>query len=299
MEAHLELYRVFVQVAKAGSISSAASALFLTQPAVSQSIARLEEALSVRLFTRSARGVALTGEGEVLLHYAEAALSLLSAGEQKLDRLRRLLDGELRVGAGDTVTRHFLLPHIRAFHERHPGITLRMTNRTSPELLNLLRRGELDLALFNQPDAPPEGVSVTPCLTLEDTFVAGPPFAHLRGRALSGAELSELPLLMLEPASSSRQYVDRCFLSQGISLSPEIELTSFDLLLDFAAIGLGAACVVRELFDEEELTNRGLFPLTLASPLPRRHLALGRLSSMEPSPAAAAFCRMIAPDGSA
>ena len=117
----LDLYRVFVQVAREGSFSAAARSLYLSQPAVSQAILHLERQLKATLFLRSVRGVTLTPEGALLFEHASAALDTLEAGQRKLETLHRLEAGALRVGAGDTATRYYLLPRLSRFSSRFPG----------------------------------------------------------------------------------------------------------------------------------------------------------------------------------
>ena len=284
MNGNLELYRVFLTVAGSESFSAAARELFVSQAAVSQSVRQLEDALGARLFVRRARGVSLTEEGRQLLGYAEPALNLLQAGEERVQRMRQLLGGDLKIGAGDTISRYFLLPRLKRFHELYPAIHLHVTNRTSAETLELLRSGGVELALVNAP-AEGEDLEMWECLTLHDVFVAGGVFRELKGRSLTRKELAEYPLVMLERLSSTRRQVDQCFLQSGVELSPEIELGAHDLLLDFARSGLGIASVIRE-FAQEPLSSGELFEVKLSEPLPERAVMLCRRRDMQPGPAA-------------
>ena len=135
----LELYRVFREVAEAGNISLAAENLYLSQSAVSQSIKQLEQQLGTRLFLRSPRGVALTEDGRLLFEYVRSAMGLLETGEDKLQQSRTLQAGTLVIGASDTVTSQFLLPHLDAFHRSYPNIHIRIL---------LCRLSRLSLRLF-------------------------------------------------------------------------------------------------------------------------------------------------------
>ena len=96
MDISLDLYKVFSAVAEAGSISDAARLLYITQPAVSQSVRRLEHELGVKLFERGTKGVALTREGELLRGYVSSAMGMLEAGESRMRMLSKLDAGELR-----------------------------------------------------------------------------------------------------------------------------------------------------------------------------------------------------------
>ena len=122
MSVKLELYKVFKEVAEAGNITAAASALFISQSAVSQSIKQLEAELQTRLFARNSRGVTLTPDGKMLYEYVRSAIGLLETGEEKLSQSRHLQMGHLTIGASDTVTSQFLLPFLDSFHRQYPAI---------------------------------------------------------------------------------------------------------------------------------------------------------------------------------
>lgn len=287
MKGNFELYRIFCEVVRAGTFSGAARALYITQPAVSQAIRQLEQTLDTRLFVRGARGVTPTAEGEVLYGYASSALNLLSAGESRVSQLGSLSAGELRIGAGDTVTKWYLLPVIEQFHRRYPEVTLRMTNRTSRETVKLLQEGAIDLGFINMPLSAP-GVMVETCCTLHDVFIAGPAFESLRGRTVGLAELAQQSLILLERSSNSRRWIDRHFLAAGVALQPAIELGTHELLADCARIGLGVACVIEE-YSRHVIGRDGVFRVEADPPVPQRSVGACYLERVGPSPAGRRF----------
>lgn len=272
MNISLDLYRVFSAVAEAGSISDAARVLFITQPAVSQAVRRLETELGVRLFERGAKGVLLTREGELLRGYVTSAMGMLDAGESRMRMLSKLDAGELRIGASDTVSRWFLVPIIRRFHDMYPNISLSITNRTTTQTLQLLQSGSVDIGYVNLP-AEGEGVVFEECMPVHDVFVASNEFSQLKDRAVTPAELAKQPLIMLEDKSNSRRWVNRHFQKNGVMLSPGVELSAHDLLLDFAGIGLGVACVIRE-FSRDALQGDSLFEVDLQPAVPSRAIGV-------------------------
>jgi len=284
MDVSLDLYRVFITVAEAGSISDAARLLFISQPAVSQSVRRLEQELGVRLFERGTKGVSLTREGELLRGYVSSAMGMLDAGESRMRMLSKLDAGELRIGASDTVSKWFLVPIIQRFHDMYPNVSLSITNRTSAETLQLLQSGSIDIGYVNLP-ADVEGIVFEECLPVHDVFVAPQSFDHLRDRPVTPAELAKQPLIMLEDKANSRRWVNRHFRKNGVLLDPGVELGAHDLLLDFAGIGLGIACVIRE-FSESALEHSNLFELDLQPPVPQRSIGVCYNSGIALSPAA-------------
>jgi LysR family cyn operon transcriptional activator len=281
---NLELYRVFYYTAQLGSFSRAASALFITQPAVSHAIKQLEEKLGGELFFRGAKGVKLTKEGEVLLRYIEQAFHSVAMGELKISEMHQLQSGSIRIGASDTLCRHFMLPYLEQFHRSYPQVKLHVTNRTSPETIKLLKEGAIDFGLVNLP-VMEAGIHVTQGMAVHDVLVAGPKYAAFRGIALTWEELIAYPIILLERGSSTRSYVDKSAEKNGVRLIPEIELGSLDLLVQFAKIGLGLSCVTRE-FVEKELQQGELFEVLLDKPIPARHIGVVTLKEV-PLPVAA------------
>ena len=154
MDVNYELYKVFYYVASTLSFSEAASQLFISQSAVSQSIKTLEKKLNQTLFIRSTKKVQLTPEGEILLRHIEPAVHLISRGETQL------MDtsaggGQLRIGASDTICRYFLVPYLEKFHKAFPGAHIKVTNATSIKCVELLESGQVDLIVVNCPNAYP------------------------------------------------------------------------------------------------------------------------------------------------
>ena len=289
---NLELYRVFVATAKAGSISAAARQLYISQPAVSQAIRQLENKLGGALFHRTPHGIVLTNEGEVMLRYVEQAMQLIETAQQKFEEMERLETGELRIGASDTLCRCFLLPYLELFHMQYPKISLHITNRTTPETMQLLKSGGCDIAFVNLPIID-ERLSVAPIYTIHDCFVAsGGNFASLNKESVPLEELAQQPLLMLETASNSRRYLDAYALRHGVVLEPQIELGSNDLLLEFARIGLGVASAIRE-FAQTHLQSGDLFEVPVKPAPAPRSIGMASLVGVPFSFPAARFAELL------
>jgi LysR family transcriptional regulator, cyn operon transcriptional activator len=292
---NLESYRVFYVTAKCGSFTRAAAELFITQPAVSHAIKQLETKLGGPLFLRTPKGVKLTSEGEVLFRFISQAYHLIEAGEKKLAEIHLLQEGEIRVGAGDTLCRYFLLPYLEAFHQRYPSIRFQVTNRTTQETVALLKEGKIDFGIVNLPlQAEDRMLEVRESIELQDCFVSGTSIdvPGLAEAPLTFAQLQQYPLLMLERASTTRRYIDRFAQEQGVALNPEIELGSIELLVQFARIGLGLACVIRN-FISDELQSGVLREVLLQPPIPARRVGLITLRDVPLSSAARQFMEML------
>ena len=287
MAVKLELYRVFQEVARMGNISAAAQNLFISQSAVSQSIKQLEEQLQVRLFSRSTRGVVLTSEGKLLLDYVSHGLGLIQCGEEKLAQSRQLLTGELIIGASDTVTKTYLVSRLEAFHQNYPAIQIRILNGTSQMVLDYLHAGQVDIAFASEPKDK-DAYSVRHCFDTHQLFVAAPNYDCDFDHVHSMEEIAAFPLILLERKASSRLYLERFFLQNGLKLNPEIELGARSLLVDLAAIGFGVAGVTEE-FVRKELDSGRLKKLKTSFEIPARSVDMCLLSDVPQSAAAERF----------
>lgn len=257
MEQNLSHYYIFHTVAKNGNISQAARELFISQPAISKSIRKLEENLNTVLFKRNSRGVSLTPEGELLYQYTSEAFSALKNGEETLARHHALGISQLRIGVSTTLCKYILLPYLQRFIRAYPHVRISIACQSTYQTLALLEENKIDIGLIGEPSTQ-KGLYFQPLQQIEDIFVATESYLkHLKLRSDSKDFYQTATFMMLDEENITRQYVNRVFLEQGMELSHILEVSTMDLLIEFAKIGLGAACVIRE-FVREELEKREL-----------------------------------------
>lgn len=293
MDIRLEQYKVFYTVAICGSFSEAAKKLFITQSAVSQQIRAIENELGVPLFVRGKKGAKLTSQGELLFGYAKRAMNEIESAESLFTRMKSLDEGSLRIGAGDTITRHFLLPKLEKFHTTYPGIKIEIVNRVTDETIYRLNSGNVDVAFVSLPISAEleHNLNILEVGQLHDIFIAGKKYKYLSDVDVSMEALASLPLVMLEPKSNTRKTTDEYFNLHGIELSPEFELGSYDLLFDFASRNLGIACVTEEFFPK--INDDEVFKLNTSFELPSRCIGVCTLKNVEPTPAVVKLIEMI------
>ncbi|MBE1443678.1 DNA-binding transcriptional LysR family regulator [Paenibacillus sp. OAS669] len=284
---NLEWYRIFYHTAKAGNLTKAAQELYITQPSVSYAIKQMEETFGVKLFHRQSKGVKLTVEGQALLEYVEPSFSLLDAGEAKINNLKRLTGGELRVGASDSLLKHMLLPHLDSFHADYPDIHIRLSHGKTPDIVHRLKEGHIDFGIVHMPIADPM-LEVTALSVIQDCFVAGKAYKELGEQPLTAEKLGTLPLLLLSQGSSTRRFVEQWFAGQGVAVEADIELGSIDLLVEFARRGFGIAFVTRS-FVQDELAAGSLTELRTTEPVPSRSVGITIRKDMPLSLAASQF----------
>ncbi|WP_077602711.1 LysR family transcriptional regulator [Oceanobacillus sojae] len=282
----LDLYYLFYTVSKNKSFSKAAKELYMSQPAISQSMAQLEKELDTRLFNRLSKGVTLTDEGNLLFEYVSSALQFIQAGEEKLLEFKNLVIGEFKIGVSDTISRFFLLPYLETFHNRYPNLKFKIVNGTTWEIIAALKAGEVNIAICNLP-VDDKSLEVKPLLEIQDTFVYGEKYRKELSKPIELEELVKFPLILLDN-SNSRRYVEEFFLTKGITIQPEFELGSHELLLEFAKINLGVACVTKE-FSEQFLRSGLLHEVTLMEPIPKRSIGICYLKNVPLNRAAERF----------
>ncbi|MDD4503434.1 MAG: LysR family transcriptional regulator [Clostridiaceae bacterium] len=272
MDINFELYKVFYYVAKSLSFSEASEELFITQSAVSQSIKLLEEKLKCKLFFRNTKRVKLTREGTILYGHIEQAFNYIKSGERTLEEMNSLGQGEIRIGASDTICKYYLMPYIKSFNHTYPNIKIHLTNRTSPKCIELLKKGSVDLSVINIPEkCSYSKILVKNTKSIKDVFIANDNFKELKGRKVSLKELENYPLIVLEKNSTTREFFDNLMEKHNVSIKPEIELGSVDILVEMAKIGLGIAFVPDECVNQQ-LTKGDIFVLDIKEGVPNRNL---------------------------
>ncbi len=289
MNINLEYYKVFYYIGTYKSITKAADALALSQPAVSLAIKNLEQSLGCRLFVRGPKGVRFTAEGEVLYSYVTRGYHAICMGEKKVREMLDLESGEIRIGASDMTLEFYLLDVLEKFHEKYPKIKVTVTNAPTPETLNHLREGRIDFGVVSTPILSKHEFSVRPVRDIQDVFVANVKFQHLKGHTVTLAELAEFPVICLEGNTSSGHYIRELFRERGLELHPEFELATSDMMIQFALRGLGVASVVRD-FALPMLKEGSLFELGLEKKIPARQICV---VSDERVPLSAAAQRMM------
>lgn len=291
MDINYELYKVFYHVASSLSFSEASKQLFISQSAVSQSIKVLEKKLGITLFIRSTKRVQLTPEGEILFRYVEPAVNLIQRGEAQIMESSALGGGQIRIGASDTICRYYLIPYLKRFHQEYPGIHIKVINQTSIACAKFLENGQADFIITNYPNSALSGTLNTRVINeFHDVFTASRQAFDLEGKTLSLADLLRYPILMLDRRSTTSEFLHQVFQKNQLDLVPEIELSSNDLLIDLARIGLGIAFVPDFCIPAQD---KDLFILKLREELPSRQMMVAYNDTLPVSQAARQFMDML------
>jgi DNA-binding transcriptional LysR family regulator len=278
----------FVEVARTGSISRAAEALFVTQPALSARLQALERSLGADLLVRGRHGSRLSEAGKALLPHAERALVALRAGRTAVEEVRSGSAGRLTIGAAPAVSTYVLPAMLHRFQARHPAVRLVVRSGHSEEILQMVLRDEVEVGLM-RPIQHPE---VTSTLLYEDelTLVVhrGHPFAaagHVRM-----AELASEHLILFDRTSSYHELTSAIVRQAGISPRGRLEVDNIDAAKRMVEQRLGIALLPRTSVQADIGSGR-LVPVAVTDMAPvRRQIVIARRRDAgEVTPVLAAF----------
>ena len=208
MNVDLELYRIFYVVAKNNHMTRASEELFISQPAISQAIKKLESQLGGTLFLRSNKGMELTEEGKMLYSYIKNAIELINNAEADFTSFKDLDKGEIKIGISTTLTKLVLMDTIKNFHKDYPNIDIKIINELTSNLI-------------------------------EDLYY--------KDEISSFKDLNKYPLILQKSESNSRRKLDSYLLDNKIILKPKMEVVSQDLVLEFTNAGLGIGYTLIDL----------------------------------------------------
>lgn len=273
MNISYEYYRVFYYVARCGSVTRAAEALFTNQPNVTHTLHRLEDELGLTLFVRSNRGVTLTKEGERLYAHVRVAVESIQRGEEELSKANSLQSGMITVSASEVALRCFLLPVLRDYHNRYPGIKLKVLNHSTPQAVAAVRSGQAELAVVTTPTGEIKHLKSRSVMEIRETAVCGPSRAKLANGTIAPRDLLKQPIVSLGPETMTYKFYEDWFLQNGLSFRTDIEAATADLILPMVANDLGVG-FVPEAFLDDGNARESVYRLNLTEDIPARSVCI-------------------------
>lgn len=260
----LRQLRTFLASVETGSISAAARMLNLTQPAASQQLRELERAVGVRLLDRARGRLLPTAAGEGILGPARRAQAAAEDVVAATGRHRAGEVGRVRLGTGATACTYLLPPVLAAVKRRMPGLEITIATGNTPEMLERVEAGSLDVAFVTLPASVSRALIETSLLS--DPLIALLPEAMAPvGPTIAPLQLTSMPLILYEAGGNTRAVVDRWFRCAGLAARPIMDLGSVEAIKVLVGIGLGASIL-------PALASRNTIPGTVTRP-PRPALA--------------------------
>ncbi len=275
-----------------GSFSKAAEILFVSQSAVSQSIMQLENAMGTKLFRRIPRGIELTREGRILLEHVEPAVNLLKSGERRISERISTKNKNVTISASDTHCMYYLPDHLERFKSQNPDVGIIVANKTTLETMNLLKKGEADIGVVNLPDKQIKNVRIWAKSELNHSFIAKKGLTQAVKSRKSPAQIAKMPLIMLEKGTGHRSHLDKYFMDKGLEVEPKMELGSIELLIKFAAMGMGVSCVESEFLRKSPYSHE-VEAIPVKKDIGKRYIGVITLKGVPLSGPAEAFVSLI------
>lgn len=290
----LKPLRAFCQVARLGSVSRAAEALYLSQPAVTLQLQALEREVGERLFERQGRRMTLTREGELLYELARPLVEGVDGLEAAFrERLRGLDAGELHIAAGSSTILYLLPKIVSAFHGSHPGVRLSLHNVTGAGGLNLLRSDEVDLAVGSMLDVPAD-LDYVPAYRFDPMLIVPPGHPLADKPEIALADLSPYGLILPPQRLTTYRLVDLVFQQARVPYTVALEVGGWEVIKQYVAMGMGISIVTAICLtdaDRERLVAR-----SLAKFFPARSYGVVMRKGKFLSPQARDFVQLIKPD---
>ena len=280
----------FVEVARRGSVTRAAEALFVTQPALSARLTSLEAAVGTQLLVRPRGGARLTEAGRAFLPYAERALHAVSEGQQVLRELARGVAGHVAIGASPAVSTYALPAILKRFADERPGVQVAVRTGHSEEVVELVKRDEVAVGLsraLRDPD-------VESFTLYEDELVLVVHPDHPFPRRVRLAELAEEQFILFDRASSYHELTSALFLEAPFVPRSVMELDNIDSAKKMVEQGLGVA-FLPAVAVADDVRERRLRVVHIADRDPPRRpiVAVRRRNAGEPTGATAAFLELL------
>jgi DNA-binding transcriptional LysR family regulator len=270
-ESNLNRYRLFCAVAEAGSISAAAERNFISQPAISKAISKMEDSLSTALFFRNHNGVSLTEEGKILYEQLKNAFDIIKTGEDKLRIINEKGIGHLRLGASGVLTKNILLPYLKRYVAENPHVGITIECKSSSQIARILSDGGIDIALMVKPIT----VADIDCKVIgqiHDAFVCTREYRDNLAKNNQPVNFwRDANIMLMDTSNASRIHIEKYFKDKELAPQKILEVTTMDMLIEFAKVGIGVACVIEE-FVQKELSTGELIKIPLPTPVPGRDI---------------------------
>jgi DNA-binding transcriptional LysR family regulator len=290
----LKPLRAFCQTLRLGSVSRAAEALYVSQPAITLQLQALERELGVKLFERSGRRLLPSREGQLLYELAKPLVEALDGLDTVFrERIRGLDAGELNVAAGSSTILYLLPGIVEAFRERQPDVRLTLHNVTGASGLDLLRSDAVDLAVGSMLDVPAD-LSYAPVYRFEPMLITPPdhPLAHKAELRLE--DLSPYGLILPPKRLTTYRLVDLVFQQNRVPYTVALEVGGWEVIKQYVAMGMGVSIVTAICLTEADRTR--LAARSLAKYFPSRSYGVVVRKGKYLSPQARAFVELIQPD---
>ena len=260
MDVNYDLYKTFYIVANCSTITEASKKLMISQPAVTKAIKNLEYQLNGTLFIRNKKGIKLTENGKKFYNYIRAAIEQIQDAPKLFDNINKIESGNIKIGTSNTILKYFLLEYLKKYVKLYPKVNISIEESYTPTLINMVKNGNLDIAIIYASDNVPklEGVKVYKLQTLHYCFIGNKKYKNIANKVMDFNELKEESLILnsINPVQN--------FLINNLEekYDAHINLASHSLVYEFVKEGFGIGLVIKE-FIKDKLEDEDLYEIKI------------------------------------
>lgn len=248
MDINFEYYKTFYYVAKYKKFSKAAEKLYVSQPAISQSIKKLEEQLGNNVFYRNRDGISLTEEGKKLYSLIEPSIMILENANKKFKQFANLETGIIRIRTGNTLAKEVLCKPLVDFMKLYPNIQFEISNGSNNESMRWLSQGEIDMVLMNLPyENTYSNIEIKECDKKELVFVMSKNYEQkYKVKIKEFKDLEKYHLILPIKLAPSRRILEQVY-KEAKALDKETQISSEDIKVELAKNDCGIIFVEKNL----------------------------------------------------
>lgn len=248
---NLNFLKIFMEVANSNSFLEASNKLYITQPAISRSIAKLEEDLGVVLFYRANKGIALTPSGEVLLKYIKESNALLETCQRVLTSMNDIEQGNIVIGVQSHIVRNYLMDKVCSFRKKHPNIKMKFLDLPTSSLIDELEKRHIDFVIDTSPiEIIYNNIIIKSIKNLNTCFIKS---KENTTKIIELTDLEKQCMILPDVRSSLRRILDKCLSNIGVNVEPKLEFVTEELIIDDVKRNVGIGYVV-----ESSIKNKSL-----------------------------------------
>lgn len=273
---NLNSLKIFLEVANSKSFLDASNKLFISQPAISKSMSKLEEDLGIQLFYRANKGITLTPSGETLYRYLQKTKDLLLSCERALISMNDIEEGKIVIGVQSHIVRNYLMDKIASFRTNHPKMIIELVDMSTNLLIERLEERKIDFVVDSSPiDTVYNNVKIEPICSLNTCFVKSVYNTH---NIKSLQSLKRESLILPASRSSLRKNLNKCCEGSGVVLNPILEFETEELIIEATRRNLGVGYVVESAI-QYLIDSNILERIKLKEELPKMEINLVYINS--------------------
>lgn len=273
MEVNLEIYKTFYYVCKFKNLTKTAEILYVSQPAITKQIKRLEHFLGKELIIRTNKGIELTPEGEILYQNIKPHIESLTEIENNFSEKINSYEITIRIIAGHTTIKTILLKAMSKFTQKHPKVRFKLSTYPVSEALQKVRNNEADLAILsmNKISENYNDIIIKKLCDTQDILVVSKEMKRKFPDKLSILDLNKYPTIVKQNNSESRNVLENFFKEKNLEFIPTFELSNYWLIYEYIKLNLGIGPVI-ESFVKDDLISGNLVKIETEEIIPKRQL---------------------------